>query len=151
MGQGISCKCNKCGYEFGANLGVGFFYPSLVDETKEAMIKGEFGNTAKEFFEKNPNGTVDCENVVARCKKCKEYHVVPKLYLYKPKLGFNDKERMIWDLDTYFELSEKYRHVCDCGEELEIIENAEEKAVSGELSCLKCGGVMTLNDIIMWD
>lgn len=29
MGQGINCKCNKCGYEFGAKLGIGFLYPSL--------------------------------------------------------------------------------------------------------------------------
>lgn len=151
MGQGISCKCNKCGYEFGANLGMGFFYPSFVSEVKEAMIKGEYGKAPKEFFSKNPDGTVDCENVVARCNKCKIYGVVPRLHLYKPKPGFSADETIIWDLDTYFELAEKYVHICKCGEELELIENAEEKAVSGELSCLKCGGVMTLNNIICWD
>ena len=151
MGQGINCRCNKCGYEFGANLGVGFFYPSLVEETKAAMIKGELGLQAKEFFEKYPDGTVDCSSVVAGCKKCKEYRAVPKLHLYMPKPSIRGKRPEIWNLDAYFDLEEKYKHVCDCGEELEIIEDAEEKAVSGDLPCLKCGGIMTLNDIIMWD
>lgn len=115
------------------------------------MIKGEFGSQAKEFFEKYPDGTVDCENVVVSCKRCKKYSAVPRLFLYKPKPSYKGKKRVSWDLDTYYDLGEKYIHTCDCGEVLEIIENVEEKAVSGDLPCLKCGGIMTLNNIIMWD
>lgn len=36
MGQGYECKCNKCGYSFGANLGVGFLFPMVYQKTVDA-------------------------------------------------------------------------------------------------------------------
>jgi len=134
MGQGLGCKCNKCGYSVHINFGVGFFYPNVMAETKEAMIKGEYGLRAKEFFERHPDGYVDCENVLAKCDKCKEYGQIPRLRLC------DGSE------------SEEFNHVCDkCGEKLEIIENAEEKLLEAKVACLKCNGVMSINDVICWD
>ena len=42
MGQGYGCTCNKCGYSFSANLGVGFLFPMVYRETVGAMKKGEY-------------------------------------------------------------------------------------------------------------
>ena len=152
MGRGFNCSCNKCGYSFSANLGVGFLYPDVVSDTKAAMIAGEYGSQGKEFFDKYPNGSVDCDAVIAKCNKCKEYIPVLRLSLYKPKDHIKFDENRLWDTETYFDFVEEYRHTCEkCGEKLEIIEDIEDKLINGEVSCLKCGGVMSMNDIIFWD
>ena len=51
MGQGYGCTCNKCGYSFSANLGVGFLFPIVYKETVDAMKKGEYGEQGKKFFD----------------------------------------------------------------------------------------------------
>lgn len=152
MGRGIDCTCNKCGYSFNADLGIGFLYPNFVIETKKKMIDGKYGDKAKHFFERYPYGTVDCERVVVRCSKCKEYGTVLRLDLYKPKKGLDITEAMLYDTDSYFDLSEKYNHVCEeCGEKLEIIEDFVDKTMTGEIKCLKCDGLISVNNFIYWD
>ena len=56
MGEGISCRCKKCGYTFSANLGVGFMFPKVYSETVSEMKKGTFGEIGKQFFEEYPHG-----------------------------------------------------------------------------------------------
>ena len=40
MGIVLSCNCKKCGYHFGASVGVGMLYPKVYSETVTAMKEG---------------------------------------------------------------------------------------------------------------
>ena len=170
MGQGYGCTCNKCGYSFSANLGVGFLFPMVYRETVGAMKKGEYGEQGKKFFDEHSDGAIDCETVVARCSACGEYGLVPALTMYVPKKDFDTAkmepkgrwsvafpcegaEYVSWlDLKKYYDLYEKYDHRCpECGGAAEIVEDFEKKLEEGELSCAKCDGTLKLADIIMWD
>lgn len=66
MGLDLTCNCKKCGYSFGAQVGVGMLYPKVYSETVEKMKEGQFGLQGKEFFEAFPNGAISCENIVVR-------------------------------------------------------------------------------------
>ena len=52
MGRGYSLGCKKCGYEISGNLGVGFMFLLVYQETLEAAKAGKLGRTVKEFLEK---------------------------------------------------------------------------------------------------
>ena len=71
MGIELTCVCEKCGYEFEADVGVGFLYPKVYVETIDAMKEGRFGQQGKEFLEAFPNGAISCENIVVQCNDCK--------------------------------------------------------------------------------
>lgn len=89
MGIELTCVCEKCGYEFEADVGVGFLYPKVYVETIDAMKEGRFGQQGKEFLEAFPNGAISCENIVVQCNDCKKLMVVPELSLYVPKEGYD--------------------------------------------------------------
>lgn len=170
MGQGYGCTCNKCGYSFSANLGAGFLFPMVYKETVDAMKKGEYGEQGKKFFTEHPDGAIDCETVVARCKSCGEYGSVPNLTMYVPKkdydpakaapkgrwsvaFPFEGADYVSWsDLETYYDVYEKYDHRCpECGGSAEIVEDFEKELDSGNLACTKCDGKLEVTDLIMWD
>ena len=69
MGIELTCVCEKCGYEFEADVGVGFLYPKVYVETIDAMKEGRFGQQGKEFLEAFPNGAISCENIVVMIVK----------------------------------------------------------------------------------
>lgn len=50
MGIELTCVCEKCGYEFEADVGVGFLYPKVYVETIDAMKEGRFGQQEKNFL-----------------------------------------------------------------------------------------------------
>lgn len=87
MGNGYSCKCNKCDYGFMASLGVGLMFPEVYEDTVKAMKSGEYGDQPKSFFQAHPDGAIDCDNVVVRCRSCGKYATEPRLDMYVPKEG----------------------------------------------------------------
>ena len=48
MGQGYSCKCDKCDYTIEYYQGIGFQYPMEAEKMLTAMKQGKFG---KRFME----------------------------------------------------------------------------------------------------
>lgn len=64
MGSILTCHCKRCGYHFGACVGVCWLYPKVYSEIVTKMKKGQFGKQGKEFFEAFPNGAISCENIV---------------------------------------------------------------------------------------
>jgi len=169
MGRGYECKCNKCGYSFGANLGVGFLFPMVYQKTVDAMKNGEYGEQGRKFFEEHPDGAVECDNVVARCTCCGKFGRVPNLTMYVPKKEYNPlnaESKGIWstafpfegadyvswmDLEKYYDLYEKYDHRCpECGGSAEIID-FEKQLEARELKCPNCDGTMETTGILMWD
>lgn len=169
MGTGYGCTCNKCGYSYHANLGVGFMFPIVYKETVEAMKKGDYGVQGKKFFEEHPDGAIACETVIARCTECGECGQVSDLTMYVPKKNIHPNAKKhgrwsvampfegaeyftSWELDEEFDVYEKYDHRCPkCNGRAEIIEDFENKLESGKLGCTKCDGTMEITGMIMWD
>ncbi len=84
MGSGYSLKCRKCGYEFSANLGVGFMFPLAYQETMEAGKAGKLGKEVKRFLEEHPDGVMDCSSVILQCSECGALGCGPDLSMYVP-------------------------------------------------------------------
>lgn len=158
MGQGISVKCNKCGYSFDACTGVGMLFPSVYQENVEKMKRGELGQEGKEFFEKYPNGVINSEQAVAKCRKCGNYDIVDDLTMYKPKEGVKVPDEVAYifedDIKEAYEKYMDYPHVCSkCGGHTKVYKSFAKKAMKGELSCPKCDGFMMMDfsQMVMWD
>lgn len=158
MGQGLSVKCNKCGYDFDAWLGIGMLFPNLYKENVKKMKRGEFGTEAKIFFEKYPNGVINSEQAVSKCTKCGNYDVVDDFTMYMPKDGVTVPDEVAYILaeeikESYVKYMD-YPHKCSkCGGRSKVYKSFEKKAYKGELKCPKCDGFMMINpaQMIMWD
>lgn len=173
MGIELTCICEKCGYEFEADVGVGFLYPKVYVETIDAMKEGRFGQQGKEFLEAFPNGAISCENIVVQCNDCKKLMVVPELSLYVPKEGYdftksNRKKR--WssgfsgndyeyvspiELNDHYQLFEEYDHRClYCNGHTSVVPGFTEcmdKSIDKRVSCPECGSMIEINFTGIWD
>lgn len=164
MGQGFGVKCKKCGYGFDACLGFGMLFPDVYQENVKKMKSGELGEEAKKFFDEHPNGVINSEQVVAKCRNCGNYDVVDDLTMYVPKAGVMPlTEEQIKDIGYFVESDIKksyvkfmdYPHKCSqCGGKSKVYKSFIKKAMKAELKCPKCEGAMGLDPermIIMWD
>ena len=61
MGQGYSLCCKKCGYNINVNLGVGFMFPRVYEETLENAKAGKLGRNVQQFLKDHPDGALDCD------------------------------------------------------------------------------------------
>ena len=84
MGSGNSCKCKKCGNEYVAFTGVGFFYPTDCEAALERMKNGEYGVEWKKLISSYKYPVIDAENQLYCCE-CGYWKVDEKLDLYVPK------------------------------------------------------------------
>lgn len=167
MGEAYGGICKKCGYSFTASLGVGFLFPVVYQDTVQKMKNGELGEFAKKFFEEHPDGAVDCENVVIKCKKCGSFDCAQDLSMYIP-IKEREEKTGEWavavpaegidyvigdDFDKYYEKYADYPHVCsECDGEAEVVKDFEKIFNSGKMKCPKCGGKFGFDGtIIMWD
>ena len=87
MGSGFGIICKHCNYEFRPYLGVGRLFPAVYNENVNRMKKGELGPEAKQFFIDHPDGVINSESVVAKCRRCGNYDEVDNLTMYIPKEG----------------------------------------------------------------
>ncbi len=154
MGQGFVLSCSKCGYALEANLGIGFMYPKETEKTIQKIRSGKYGEHAREFFQENPEGTVDCCNVLLRCDHCGNLKVDKDLTLYKTKEGVISPEYHVPDPEYYIE-AEKFEHKCKkCGNNMSIMDTDDdfyEKVCNGEIKCPKCHGNLQMTGFFMWD
>ena len=153
MGQGFDLLCSNCGYKLIANLGTGFMYPREVEKTIEKIKSGKYGKHAREFFQENPEGTVDSSNVLLRCDHCGNLKVDKDLTLYKLKEGVTSPKYHIPNPYDYVE-AEKIEHKCKkCGNNMSIIDMDDfyEKVCNGEITCPKCHGNLQMTGFLMWD
>lgn len=127
------------------------------------MKDGKYGKQGKEFFQAFPNGAINAEFVLAQCFDCGEYYNVPDLTLYVPndenspqKSSGNWSSAMRFEgveyvsnscLKNYYTEFEKYKPTClKCGGNLKIL-NFE----STSFICPKCGDILELTGVKMWD
>lgn len=153
MGMGYTFRCSKCGYKLEAYMGIGFAFPDETEETIRNMKSGKFGETAKKFFEENPDGTVDCSNELFLCKKCGSLKVNPVLDLYKRKEGVSEPKYPFPDDDYFYKVME-VDHICDrCGNKMEKQDEDRflKKAFKGEISCPDCDGHLVVGGFFNWD
>lgn len=178
MGLTLGCNCKKCGYSFGADVGVGMLYPKVYSEIVTKMKKGQFGKQGKEFFEAFPNGAISCENIVVQCNSCGQLMVVPKLTLYIPQEGYNptkqDKD-IPWstgfsgkgyeyvgfhELDNHYQLFEQYDHRCvNCNGHTSVVPGFTERIfmeklgekTDNQVRCPECGSMMKIDFCMFWD
>jgi len=153
MGNGFKIRCEKCGYEFTAMLGVGMMFPTLYDETVSEIKKGKYGEEYKKFFEDNPNAAVNCERVTAVCNKCGKLDSVMDLSLYLPKDASvkNAGYVMEEEFESDFKKCMEYDHKCSCGGSMEIIDLLF-KLAARKVKCPKCKSNMQLTpELINWD
>ena len=107
----LVCNNKKCKYEFGALIGMGYFYPTDYMKTKEKMISGELGIDAKKFFEEHPNGVINAEGTIKKCPECNELYALPDLSMYLRKNTLSDKENQFpnpMDFKEHLEPEEPY-------------------------------------------
>ena len=175
MGKGYALKCRNCGYEFSANLGVGFMFPMAYQGTMEAGKAGKLGKEVKQFLEEHPDGVLDCDIVVLQCSECGELGRAPDLSMYVPGehspvpssgnwSGSFPHEGISyvapWELDQYT-LVKRYDHRCGkCKGKMKIIKEKElEKLIrsagSGDhptkIPCPRCKQPLWLGEMLMWD
>ncbi len=166
MGSVHRISCKKCGYNISINDGIGFLFPVVYRETVTKMKNGELGSQAKAFFEKNPDGAINCESTLVQCKECGEYFEAYDLSMYVPKpenqiLDYESDEDsniqmdyvMPRELEEKYDLYEKFSHHCPkCGGEAEVVDDFLEKLENSELKCSCCGGELEgEKDVILWD
>ena len=153
MGMGYTFRCCGCGYELEAYMGGGFLLPSVTEKTIQELKSGKYGETAKIFFEENPDGTADCRNELFRCKKCGFLKVDMSLDLYKRKEGVSEPDYLFPDED-HFCKSMKLDHICErCGSKMKKQKEARflKDIENGKIRCPDCGGYLELAGFFNWD
>jgi DNA-directed RNA polymerase subunit RPC12/RpoP len=167
MGQGLSFKCSKCGKEYSASWGIGFFFPQVYKDLLDNVKKGKYGQEWKELSLSTEYVAVDAEEYVYICKKCGHWVVEPGLSLYAPndvktlkKKQYGIKNVEEWGEPPYVmssDLQEDYhilkRKIHKCTKCSGTMHKAADKELNG-LCCPDCGGAPDENadvGIILWD
>ena len=153
MGNGFTIRCEKCGYEFTALLGVGMKFPSEYEQTVKAIKDGIYGEEYKKFFEEHPNAAVNCELITAVCEECGRLDSVMDMSLYLPvddsvlNAGYVTKE----ELESDFKKCKEYNRKCTCGGHMRTFDLLDELFLRC-IKCPQCENNMTLTeDLVDWD
>ena len=167
MGRNYGYKCRKCGKYIWFWDGVGFLFPVYYEETEEKILKGEYGQKYKEFFEVFPNAATDAESGAYECLHCGHVFNEVNLGMYLPKddrkmiepsdkawsVAFSLKGRKYVtsiELESEFELFEDEQHkCCKCGMEARKI--IREEIYNCKIKCRKCDEEMELIELEFWD
>ena len=147
MGYFEEFKCKKCGYNFEARLGTGFFHSEVKREITNAALRGELGKKFQKFFKENSSADIDFENVVAKCTECGKYATISKVTIDPPifsRTYYTSKEGVQTVIKKY--LVAKYPNKCEhCGGTMKFVD-AEE-----HLICPDCKIEMETVGFGMWD
>ena len=148
MGSGFAMKCPKCGYKFYRGEGIGFFFPSLYEETVQKAKSGKLGPEIKAFFKEHKNGVINSEIRTFVCEECGDLSSNMPLTMYLPKQIDAPEPDYVMEsdlVDNYLEYA-KYPHKCKkCGGKMRMIDHEE------DLMCPKCRVPLECEDFILWD
>ena len=149
MGYGRRFYCLKCGYNFEEISGVGYMYPMIVEDVKEDGKNGKLGPMVKEFLDRYPDGTLNCEMAGFVCKECGAMKNDYKYTMYKPKEGIKEFPPycMPDEFRRFYTLYRRYPHKCDeCGGDMKML------TVNAKPKCPRCGGMLGVGiSSICWD
>ena len=163
MGNGISFRCNKCGYETVASYGIGFLFPITYKETVEAIKTGDHGREWKELYEHTPGAAINAEMEFYICAHCGSFVNEPNLAIYAPydpeiskihnecfsvaNPAVGCEYVMRYELEENYRLVKAFVHKCpECGKRMHKYKPGE------QLKCPECKtGTMELDGTLMWD
>ena len=149
MGRGRRFYCEKCGYDFEEYCGVGYTYPMVVEDAKSEGKEGKLGPVVKEFFDRYPDGTLNCEMVGLICKECGTMKNDCKYTMYKPKEGIKQFPPycMPDEFNRFYTVYKHYPHKCDeCGGEMRML------TAKAKPKCPRCGELLKAGiSGICWD
>lgn len=178
MGTGYTLCCRKCGYEISANLGVGFFFPSVHQRTMEAARAGKLGKRVQQFLQEHPDGSLNTETVFLQCEECGTLKCGPDLSMYIRNPDVSRGERGRWSAAAPFEETDYVSpmeldrentytmyapgHICrKCRKPLKSVSQDDlsraERDFMGtrdgrtEVFCPKCREPLWIESISMWD
>ncbi len=132
MGTIYKFHCEKCGYVLETNLGFDIFeVVELYKKTLTAGRNGEFGEEVQKFLLENPDGEIDCKNILKKCTVCGKYETIQDLTMSLPKKDiFGRKGR---------EIFKKYPHKCKhCGGKVEILTESDIFEKKCNMNCPYC-------------
>lgn len=152
MGSGMNMRCPKCGFEFSRFEGVGMFFPMVYKETIQKAKNGELGEELKCFFEKNPQGVLNAEQVTLCCDQCGALSGNMDLTMYIPKNSQDqdsaENRSYIFERELESDYREvmKYPHKCEkCGGDMHRVKWSE------VLKCPDCKVEMEVSGLMCWD
>lgn len=166
MGSGVVLKCN-CGAVYEISLGIGMMFPTVYQETLEAVEKGQYGIEWQQLVSNTKYIAIDAERYLYYCEECGRWEVQYGLSLYKPKsvemlankeYGIKTVEEWghvpyatISDFERDYVLLKEYKHICTkCKHPMKRISSLSELNHI-ELRCEECGDLLQIGDYIMWD
>ena len=132
MGKAYSYKCDKCSHVETMFTGIGFRYPSMLEELKAEILEGKHGTKAEEALKKYPEANVDFEEKFYRCPNCGKVEC---------------KKHIMISTDEGNRIQVKYK--CSrCNETMLMMVRIPES-----MKCPKCSGTLhiDLKDIVLWD
>ncbi len=165
MGSGFGYICPKCGFEFEAEIGIGFMFPIVYAEAVQKAKYGKLGEEIQNFFKEHKDGAIDAEYVVLCCEDCSHLTTDMDLTMYIPKekkpeklehgrwavaAPFEGADYVTWfDLEEYYTKFAEYPHKCDrCGGKMKILHEEDDM----NILCPECGAPLEQSDkIVMWD
>lgn len=134
MGEGLTLRCPECGHESRLTIGIGFLSPA----NPEAVLSGEYGEKAKEDFEKHPGTGAFFENILYECR-CGNLQSREVMFVF-------DHGGCVWDRSAkpYWNNG---RCTCElCGKRMHRIRHCPRHPL-----CPRCGTEMEETDYILWD
>lgn len=140
-------------------------YPKVYNDTIQEIKSGMYGEVIRAFMKNNPDGAVDCSNIITKCIKCNKLEHKKALTMYLPKQGYKKRNRGIWsvsmpfigvnfvdtdELKEYYNEYAQYEHRCiECGAKVEKI--TEDDFLKEKIKCPQCGGVFEYRGVIWFD
>ena len=132
MGKAYNYRCDSCNHTEVVSLGIGFRYSSMLEETREEIIAGKYGEAATSWLKKYPDASIEFENAIYRCPNCGEIENGKHIIISVP--GINKIH---------------IRHYC----QRSTTTMSLQKNLPKSFRCPECGGTLSidLETEILWD
>ena len=143
MGKGYVFSC-PCGHSETVMLGGGKRHIEELEKLKTKIENGEYGEEILSALKSSPKNILDGKLSFYECLECGKWKVEPSLDVY----AADEKETAGFVVREMTECIYRHPHVCECGNEMRDVTDS---IMVREVKCPKCGEVMSIMDMIMWD
>ena len=150
-------------------------FPLSYQEIMKTAKKGKLGKEIKTFLCENPDGALDCSQVLLQCTSCGKLDAGIDLSMYVPadkpivhKGGWSSAFPLEdtsyiapWELKEHYRLVKPFDHTCrKCGCKMRVIkeqdlitkdEESIRRKESVNINCPKCRKPLTVGGYVMWD
>jgi len=151
MGHGIGYSCSECGEGGMVLLGVGMMFPEVCKEERRKAARGKYGAELQQAVRENPDGWLDCTEVVYACS-CGGWENTAVLDYYLPVETKQDSGGYAPPRRNPEDKIIRRKHPCPrCGKNMRPAQKGQSGLYDG-LRCRECGGPVVFTDLMMlWD